>query len=173
MTNSVFDNTVLALNSPFPWAPGHAYMELEFLCYKVLESSVSPRKYLYPWLEGPIANAIKNKFEDILSSINISIITQPIDIYNALQTCVGIDASVSSIKYIKRDDISQLHYRNAPTNDVYSQIQPSRYKYLPLYVSNQGLQTDYQDYCSYYVKHNSFHILQSNIRKPGRISRKN
>lgn len=152
---SNFKNCVVGLNSPFPWAPGHAYMELEMMCYKKLERNDS-RTYLYPWLKGPIAKALQNIFSESLNSINVSIISEPAAIREAFRNAEHLDISLSSIKYVKRTDISGVHYRLNGDHDLYSQLTNGEQDFKSLHASNQTLQTDYEDYASYYLKYGDF-----------------
>ena len=163
-TLSHFKDCVVGLNSPFPWAPGHAYGELELMCYKKLEGQDS-RPYLYPCLEGPIASALQTAFSESLNSINITVITNPTEIREALLSAEHLDISQSSIKYVKRSDISELHYRLGPGNDLYVQLTNGENNFRSLLGSNQSLQTDSADYVNYYLENGDFFIQTRNALK--------
>jgi len=156
---------VLGLNSPFPWAPGHAYQELELFCYKKF-STTDSRPFLFPWLNSPISCALKARFQPFLSSIGVHIISQPDEIAKAYLNSELIDASLSSIKYVRRCDISLKHYLPHDNKDVYTQVMALIGKDLqPLRASNQAWLTDMMDYMYHYKEYSKFfEDLRSNLR---------
>jgi hypothetical protein len=86
-------------------------MELEHTIYKKHE--VDPEGlWLYPWLQSPISVALQEKLGPYLGSANIKVISDPLEIYKAMNNLQWIDVSLSSIKYVSRPDIPLSHYRD-------------------------------------------------------------
>jgi len=140
------------MNSPFPWAPGHAYSELEFFVYKKIASN-DKRMFLFPWLSGPISEALQSKMGKYLSDFGIFIISDPHHIHNAFANSSHLDISVSSIKYLPRRDIPASHYRVNDNPGIYSQLLSPESKAIELMASNQALNTDIAEYIELSIDH--------------------
>jgi hypothetical protein len=144
-------DSVLAIGSPFPWSPGHTWLELELLALKKLASS-DHRIYIYPVLNPDYASLMDSRLRLCLIDLNIRIVSDHSEILNYFKSSDFIDVSLSHVKHLKRSDVAPEHYR-VGSHDYFTDF--ANYAGIssinqPYISSNQLIHTDYQDYCNLY-----------------------
>ena len=147
-------DSVIGMGSPFPWSPGHTWMEFEFFCLKKV-SLEDTRKYIYPVLNSDYAQLMKSRLAPILEELNVAIESNPLELAKSYVTAERLDVSLSNVKFLKRDDVSSRHYTDCEVNNnIFTQIASHfniKDSVVTLIASNQVMHTDYQDYNELYL----------------------
>ena len=159
----------LAVGSPFPWSPGHVWMELELLCLRAASNGRN-QAYIYPVLNSNMADAINTKLENTLESLNIRIASNLHELADAFKFMPLEDISLSHIKHIAEVDALSSHYKPHKNSTVFKDLCThfgvSRNDFGVYACSNQVIHRDYNRYTSLYRSNPSIFSLKnsSNIQ---------
>ena len=115
---------LVAIPSPFPWAPGHTAMEIDYLIRKQLISDCVATVYL-PVLPGPVTSPFFDIYSESLSRFNIQPIRDINQIYQLLNDANWEDflnIAISHSPHVVNTDLIKRNTRIHHLDSAFSKL---------------------------------------------------